>query len=145
MKPKYIDHYMIHTVTISVLLFTAIPSFAEDWETIITTKNYDVLVDLDAYNVQDSLPYITFNTAYKATQSYHVNAVQFEYLQKHTTTQFDCVAHTYKNLKTVYYKQNKQVVGRGGSQNKFSAIPPNSTLASLESLVCQVHKMVDGH
>lgn len=145
MKRKKTDHVMMHTVTIAALLLTALPSVAEDWETIITTQSYDVLVDLDAYNVQDGLPYITFNTAYKATQSYHMNAVQFDYLQKHTTTQFDCAAHTYKNLKTVYYKQNKQVVGRGGSQNKFSAIPPNSTLASLESLVCQVHKMVGGH
>lgn len=145
MKPNLTYKSIIGAATVSALFMTALPSFAADWETIITTSDYDVIVDLDAYNVLDGLPFITSNTRYKTTQPFHVRSVQFAYIQKHITMQFDCDAHTYKHLKTVYFNQQMQLVGRAKAQTNFYAVQPNTTVASLESLVCQVHKMVGGY
>jgi hypothetical protein len=143
---KLTIHYqaLTHALCLSAGLWLALPSHAADWETIITTKTYTLLVDLDTYNEDNGLPFITSNTRYKTTQPFKTKTAQFSYTEKHTTTQFDCQAQTYRSLKTVYYGQDRRIKGQANAQATFQAIPPKSSIAGLASLVCQVHLMVGG-
>lgn len=144
MKRRIIFKESIKTLLCMALITSVHHVLAADWESIAQTASYEMLVDIDSFNVEAGHPYMTANTVYKTTQTYDGHGVKFNYLTKHTTTQFNCQAHTYKQLKTLYYNANQRVVGHTKAQAQFNKIIPNSTMATLESLVCQVHKMVGG-
>ena len=144
MKQLKLNKKLTKPMLYIILFFSATHIQAADWETIVKTPEYEILVDIDSFNVDKGLPYITANTAYKTTQNYQKNNVKFSYLTKHITTQFNCQTHIYKQLNRVYYNKNNTVVARAKGQASFNAIIPKSSIAALESLVCQVHKMVGG-
>ncbi len=149
MKPSHslylptLSAYM-HAVGI-VLCCTVFDASAADWTSISKTKQYEVLVDMDSYNESAGIPYISTKTLYVKPQNYRKNALKFSYSESHSTTQFNCSAHTYKINSTQFYSANKKLVGSEKGDIFFKPITAGSKDTELESLVCQVHQMVGGN
>ena len=124
---------------------TTFGALAADWTSISKTKQDEVLVDMDSYNESAGIPYISTKTLYVKPQNYRKNALKFSYSESHSTTQFNCSAHTYKINSTQFYSANKKLVGREKGDISFKPVTVGSKHAALESLVCQVHQMVGGN
>ncbi len=118
---------------------------AADWTSISKTKQNEMLVDMDSYNESAGIPYITAKTVFLMPQNYRKNALRFSYTESHSTTQFNCALHTFKTNATQFFDVNKKLVGSEKGDDSFKPITAGSKDASLESLVCQVHKMVGGN
>ena len=128
-----------------VLCCTIFEAAAADWTSISKTKQDEVLVDMDSYNESAGIPYISTKTLYVKPQNYRQNSLKFSYSESHSTTQFNCSAHTYKINSTQFYSANKKLVGSEKGDISFKAIAAGSKNSELASLVCQVHKMVGSH
>lgn len=137
---KYI---FIHVVSMSLSLI-ALEVLAADWTSINKTKEYEMLVDIDSYNESEGYPYITTKTIFKKLQNYHSKQNAFTYLENHSTTQFNCALHISRNTMSRFYDQKNNLTGSEKVINEFKPVAMGSTNASLEGLVCQVHKMVGG-
>lgn len=124
---------------------TVLEAVAADWMSISKTKQDEMLVDMDSYNESAGMPYITAKTVFLTPQNYRKNALKFSYAESHFTSQFNCTLHTFKNNSMQFYDINKKLVGSEKGDSSFKPIIAGSKDASLESLVCQVHKMVGGH
>jgi len=122
---------------------------AADWTSISKTKQAEVMVDMDSYNETDGLPYISTKTLFVQPQNYRKNTLKFSYRESHTTSQFNCTQHTVKHSATQFFDQNnnlnKKLVGNEKGDDVFKPVVIGSKDAALESLVCQVHKMVGGN
>ena len=134
----------IHAVGI-FLCCTAFGASAADWTSISKTKQDEVLVDMDSYNESAGIPYISTKTLYVKPQNYRQNSLKFSYSESHSTTQFNCSAHTYKINSTQFYSVNKKLVGSEKGDMSFKPVTVGSKNAALSELVCQVHKMVGGN
>lgn len=131
----------MHAVAI-VLCCSISEVIAADWTSISKTKQDELLVDMDSYNESAGIPYISTKTLYVKPQNYRNKVSKFSYSESHSTTQFNCSAHTYKINSTQFYSANKKLVGSEKGDISFKPIIAGSKDAALESLVCQVHKMV---
>lgn len=118
---------------------------AADWTSISKTKQDEVLVDMDSYNELAGIPYISTKTQFVNPQNYRKNALTFSYTESHSTSQFKCAQHTMKINATQFFDANKKHVGSEKGDDVFKPVFAGSKDAALESLVCQVHKMVGGH
>lgn len=127
-----------------LLLLTSFTASATDWTSISKAKEYEMLVDMDSYNESDGHPYITTKTIYKKLQKYQKNKIKFTYIESHTTSQFNCVTHLYRNTAVSFYDQKSKLVGTEKGNIKFEPTIHDSTNNSLEGLVCQVQRMVGG-
>ncbi len=134
----------VHAIGI-FLCCTAFCASAADWTSISKTKQDEVLVDMDSYNESAGIPYISTKTLYAKPQNYHQNSLKFSYSESHSTTQFNCSAHTYKINSTQFYSANKKLVGSEKGDMSFKPVTAGSKNAALSELVCQVHKMVGGN
>ena len=131
------------------LLLCASSALAADWESIIKTPQYEILVDIDSFNVRDGYPFIEAKKVFKTPQRYQYKGNYFMVLEHHSVTQFDCKLHRYKELGADYYNQDNQhkalqLVHHQNPSTVFQPVINNTNHAALESLVCQVHKMVGG-
>ncbi|WP_047540457.1 surface-adhesin E family protein [Methylotenera versatilis] len=124
---------------------TALEAVAADWTSISKTKQEEMLVDMDSYNESAGMPYITTKTLFLKPQNYRKNALKFIYSESHSTTQFNCALHTFKTNAMQFFDANKKLVGSEIGDDFFKPVAANSKDAALESLVCQVHKMVGGN
>lgn len=118
---------------------------AADWTSISKTNQDEMLVDMDSYNETAGLPYISTKTLFVQPQNYRKNGFKFSYRESHTTSQFNCSQHTVKNSAKQFFDAHKKLVGSEKDDDAFKPIVASSKDSSLESLVCQVHKMVGGH
>ena len=128
-----------------VVCCTIFEAAAADWTSISKTKQDEVLVDMDSYNESAGIPYISTKTLYVKPQNYRQNSLKFSYSESHATTQFNCNAHAYKINSTQFYSANKKLLGSEKGDMSFKPVTAGSKNAALESLVCQVHKMVGGN
>jgi len=129
----------------ATLCCSSIQAIAADWTLISKTKQAEMLVDMDSYNEKDGLPYISTKTLFVKPQNNSKNALKFSYKESHTTSQFNCTEHTVKNSATQFFDANKKLVGNEKGDAFFKPVIAGSKDAALESLVCQVHKMVGGN
>lgn len=149
MKPMNPSHQyplqaFIHAVGV-VLCCASFEAAAADWTSISKDKQSEILVDMDSYNESDGLPYIVSKTQFFKPQIYRKNALEFSYTESLSTTQFNCALHTFKNNSTLFYNASKKRVGSEKNDFSFKPIMAGSKYIPLESLVCQVHKMVGGN
>ena len=128
----------------AILCCSSIQAISADWTSINKTKQAEMLVDMDSYNETDGLPYISTKTLFVQPQNYRKNVVKFSYKESHTTSQFNCTEHTVNNSATQFFDVNKKLVGNEKGDAFFKPVVAGSKDAALESLVCQVHKMVGG-
>lgn len=138
--PQKACFYLLSTI-FCCAVFEAV---AADWTSISQDKNSEMLVDMDSYNESDGLPYISSKTLFLKPQNDRKNGLNFSYSESRSTTQFNCTLHTFKDNATQFYSANKKLVGNKKSDGLFKPISAGSKYAALESLVCQVHKMVGG-
>jgi len=129
----------------AALCCSSLQAIAADWTSISKTKQAEMLVDMDSYNESEGLPYISTKTLFIQPQNYRKNALKFSYKESHTTSQFNCTQHTVKNSATQFFDSNKKLVGNDKGDASFKPVVAGSKDAALESLVCQVHKMVGGN
>ena len=127
----------------AILCCGSLQVIAADWTSISKTKHAEMQVDMDSYNETDGLPYISTKTLFIHPQNFRKNALKFSYKESHSTSQFNCTEHTVKTSATQFFTQQK-LVGSEKGDNAFKPMIAGSKEASLESLVCQVHKMVGG-
>ena len=130
---------------IYLLAAASLEAVAADWTSISKTKQDEVLVDMDSYNESAGIPYISTKTLYVKPQNYRKISPKFSYSESHSTTQFNCSAHTYKINSAQFYSANKKLVGSDKGDISFKPIIAGTKDAELASLVCQVHKMVGGN
>ena len=134
----------------ATLCISSLQAIAADWTSISKTKQGEILVDMDSYNEtldneMHALPYISTKTLFVQPQNYRKNALKYSYRESRTTSQFNCTEHTVKNSATQFFDVHKKLVGSEKGDDIFKPVVAGSKDASLESLVCQVHKMVGGH
>jgi hypothetical protein len=134
----------IYLLTLSAIC-TISEAAAADWTSISKTKQDEILVDMDSYNESAGIPYVNTKTLFVKPQNYRKNALKFSYTESHSTTQFNCALHKFKTNATQFFDQNKKLVGSEKGDDSFKPITAGSKDTSLESLVCQVHKMVGGN
>lgn len=123
-------------------MLTCTNVFATEWEQIIQKSDRKVLVDLDSYTVGNGYPIMTTKTIFTKPQS-NTRESKKSYISKVTTSQYNCEQHTFKNLHTLYLDQKNRTVDKTSSLD-YNAIRKDSIDQEIESLVCQVHKMVGG-
>ena len=143
LKPTVCAQKAYRYLLAAILCCGSLQVIAADWTSISKTKHAKILVDMDSYNETDGLPYISTKTLFIQPQNYRKNGLKFSYKESHSTSQFNCTEHTVKNSTTQFFTQQK-LVGSEKGDNAFKPIIAGSKEASLESLVCQVHKMVGG-
>ena len=129
----------------ATLCCNSLQAIAADWTSINKTKQAEMLVDMDSYNETDGLPYISTKTLFTQPQNYRNNSLKFSYRESHSTSQFNCTQHTVKNSVKQFVDVTKKLVGSEKGDDSFKPVVAGSKDAALESLVCQVHKMVGGN
>jgi len=129
----------------AALCCSSLQAIAADWTSISKTNKAEMLVDMDSYNEKDGQPYISTKTLFTQPQNYRNNSLKFSYRESHSTSQFNCTQHTVKNSATQFFDVNKKLVGSEKGDAAFKPVIAGSKDAALESLVCQVHKMVGGN
>jgi hypothetical protein len=125
-------------------LLTAFDALAVDWSSVIKTQDTEVLVDMDSYSSAAGLPYISTQSKFKTEQTYYHQQTTWLYLRKTSRAQFNCAQHTVRNLAVTFYSASNQRLGREKENKTFEKVDPGSVNQQLESLVCQVYKMVGG-
>lgn len=137
-------------ITLSNLMFIR-GAHAVDWEHIIDTQDGKVYVDLDSYDDDDMYSRITTRTSYKSPQSASAHddkssnksMSKKSYSSKMVTAQFDCKQHTISILSVVLMDKQGKFVARETPAAHSSPVT-DKTDQGVETLVCQVRKMVKG-
>ncbi|MDO9051271.1 MAG: hypothetical protein Q8J59_07185 [Methylotenera sp.] len=128
----------------ALLLSTSTTSLAVEWDSIIKKADYEILVDIDSYNVANGFPYILTKTVFKKSQTYINNQKVLTYQYQIKSTQFNCKQSLFKTTSTDFYnRQNKRLISEK-NMTEFKPIIVGSDEFSVAQLVCQVHKMVGG-
>jgi hypothetical protein len=132
------------TTTAMLLLFTTIDAAAVEWTSIILKPEYEVLVDIDSYDVAEGYPYIITKTIFKREQIFVKNKLNIQYAYHVKNTQFNCKTPLFKVKSTDFYNSKGKVLASDKKPVAFKAISPSSDEFAVGQLVCQVHKMVGG-
>jgi hypothetical protein len=128
----------------TVLLSTCINALAVEWNSIVKKPNYEILVDIDSYDVVAGYPYILTKTIFKKSPSYSSHATLVNYQYQLKKTQFNCKQAMYKVTSIDFYnKKNKLLISEKPTK-EFIPIISSSDEFSVGQLVCQVYKMVGG-
>ena len=129
---------------LGLLLCTSTQIYAADWESIKKTKDYELLVDMDSYNVADGLPLITAKTVFTSSKSLVLNNKKMVFTKELSTKQFNCKLQSYKQLETRFLNKKNVLIWSEIGVKSFEPIALGSNNATISSLVCQVHKMLGG-
>jgi hypothetical protein len=129
---------------LALTLFTSFNTFATDWATIKKTNKYELLVDMDSYNESAGLPFITTKTIFNIPINRQINGKNLSYIEEHSISQFNCSTHTYKIFESHFFKPKNKLILSGKGMESFKTLEKGSDMASISSLVCQVHQMVSG-
>jgi hypothetical protein len=120
-------------------LFSFGHAYATEWERIIDKPSDMIFVDLDSYSSKNGYPSMLIKTVSKSAV-HHLNKNSLKPETKIYRAQFDCAQHLVKKMEA-----NKNVLAPVEySSNQFKPVLPQSLDQEIESLVCQVHKMVGG-
>jgi phage terminase small subunit len=66
------------------------------------------------------------------------------YIEQRAMPQFNCTTHKIKTPAIKMLDRHGKIVASNSSKNQFNPVIAGSSDAQVESLVCQVHKMVGG-
>lgn len=127
-----------------LLLCSTSPATAEDWTSIIKNNDYEVLVDIDSYNVEGNTPYITAKTIFESPQTYLVNQKKIPYTISIKNMLFNCAEPVYKTKSIELYDKKNKLVVLEKEVSVFKKIESNTTEFSIGQLTCQVHQMLGG-
>ncbi len=119
-------------------------AYAEDWSSVIKTTESNIAVDMDSYDESKGYPSITTSTQYKKPQTIHINNHNLSYIEKRATPLFNCQTHAIKLSRVEMLDKKGKKIANEIAKDQFSPIETGSIDAQIESLVCQVHKMVGG-
>lgn len=133
----------LHVLTI-LLLCTTSPAMAEDWTSIIKNNDYEVLVDIDSYNVEGNTPYITAKTIFESSQIYSLNKKKISYTTSIKNLLFNCAEPAYKTKSIELYDKKDKLLVLEKEVSAFKKIESNTTEFSIGQLTCQVHQMLGG-
>lgn len=127
-------------------IFLGFSSFANavDWSNVIKNQDANISVDMDSYDEAKGYPSIITKTRFTKPQTINVNAKKVSYLEQRAMPQFNCSSHQIKIPAIDMFDKHGKKVATDVSKNQFAPITGGSIDAQLESLVCQVHKMVGG-
>jgi hypothetical protein len=128
----------------AVLLSTCMNAIAVEWDLVIKKTDYEILVDIDSYDVAEGYPYILTKTIFKNPLPYtsHKKLVNYQYQLKNT--QFNCKQAMYKVTSIDYYNNKNKLLISEKPAIAFMPITSGSDEFSVGQLVCQVYKMVGG-
>lgn len=140
---KFINYNKLRPI-LALTLFTSFNTFAADWASIKKTNQYDLLVDMDSYNESANLPFITTKTSFKSAIKHQINGKILLYIEELSISQFNCNMNTYKVLETHFFKPKNKLILSEKGMGSFKTLEKGSDMASISSLVCQVHQMVSG-
>lgn len=125
-------------------LLAAVDARATDWSSVIQSPESEVLVDMDSYSSAAGLPLISTQTKFKSAQTYRQQQTTWHYLRTTSQAQFNCTQHSVRNVDIAFYNAQDQLLGHKKGNKAFEKVQPNSVNQQLESLVCEVYKMVGG-
>jgi hypothetical protein len=117
---------------------------AADWSTVIKNQGFIISVDMDSYDETQGYPSIVTKTRFKKPETTEINSKKISFLEQRATPQFNCLTHQIKTPSIDMLDKRGKTVATDTSKNAFSPVATGSIDAQLESLVCQVHKMVGG-
>lgn len=126
----------------ALLCFANTHVLATEWEKIIQINEAQIYADLDSYTVINGNPSLTTKTVFKTPQRL-VNQANVSYIIKIRNSVFNCKEHTVKDLTQTFYSKNNTLL-LNTSSTMFKATNADSIDQQIESLTCQVHKMVGG-
>ncbi len=117
---------------------------AVDWSNVIKNQDANIAVDMDSYDEAKGYPSIITKTRFTKPQTIDVNAKKVIYIEQRAMPQFNCNTHQIKTPTIDMFDKHGKKVTTDTSKNLFTPVMAGSVDAQLESLVCQVHKMVGG-
>lgn len=130
---------MILQVSTIIILMHIAPACAADWEKILDRSKDTIYVDLDSFASSDGYPSILIKSIPKPS-GMNVDANAAKLAVKTDRFQFDCNQHQVRKIT----HNNEPLDSRKNSMMQFRPVAPNSLDQEIESLVCQVNKMVGG-
>lgn len=114
-------------ISLSILfILSSNQLWATEWEKIIQTKQEVIYVDSDSFDQTDNLP----SMIVKHAQSKQPSATLLRY-------QFNCSQHMFRTLDATNGLKLT-------TKPLFKPIQANSQAQQIESLTCQIHKMLGG-
>jgi hypothetical protein len=129
----------------TVLLLSSISSaMATEWTSIIKNNDYEVLVDIDSYNVEGNMPYMTTKTIFNKPQTYTLKEKSIQYSARIQSMQFNCVQPQYKTKSIALYDDQNKLLALDKNVSAYKKITGNSQAFSIGQLTCQVHSMLGG-
>jgi hypothetical protein len=141
---KKINNYNMLAAAFIIILCSSVDIYAADWASIKKTKDYELLVDMDSYNVSQGLPFITEKKRFNNPKKLAFKGNEQLYIEEHAKKLFNCKLQSYKVLEISYFKKKNILIGTENGVNSFIKLKPASDNAAIASLVCQVHKMLGG-
>jgi len=132
------------SILTALLLCSISNAVATEWTSIIKHNDYEVFVDIDSYNIEESTPYITSKTIYKAPQTYLLNQKKVQYSASVESLQFNCIDPLFKIRSIELYDQNNKLLLLEKEVSVFKEIKSNTQVFSIGQLTCQVHQMLGG-
>ena len=109
-----------------VLVFSSNQLMATEWEKIIQTKQEVIYVDSDSFDQTDNLP----SMIVKHARTKQPSGSLLRY-------QFNCSQHLFRTLEATNGLKLT-------TKPSFKPIQANSQVQQIESLTCQIHKMLGG-
>jgi len=128
----------------TTLMSFSINTLAVEWTSIITKPKYEILVDIDSYDMANGYPFILTKTVFKQEQSLLTKAPNKPYIYTIKKMQFNCKNPLFKVNSTDFFNRKDKLVGKDNAKHEFSPIIQGTDEFSVGQLVCQVHQMVGG-
>jgi hypothetical protein len=138
------NNYNMLAAAFILLFCSSADIYAADWASIKKTKDYELLVDMDSYNVSQGLPFITAKKRFNSPKKIAFNGYAQLYIEEQAKKLFNCKLQSYRVLETSYFKKKNILIGTEKGVNSFIKLKPASDDATTANLVCQVHKMLGG-
>ena len=123
----------------ALILLSSSHACATEWEKIADRSHDAIYVDLDSYATTDGYPSILIKTTPKL-ESRNANSVNDKAVAKIDRFQFDCKQHQVRKV----IGSNRLTAASKNTTSQFRPISPQTLEQEIESLVCQVNKMVGG-
>lgn len=127
-----------------LLCFTASSCFAADWTPIIEKDDYQILVDIDSYKVEASLPLMTIKTLHKTAQTQQTDQKAVTYQSSVKNMQFNCQEPYFRITSEQLFDQANQLAFANMQATDFKKIEMGTDTFSIGQLTCQVHQMLGG-
>ena len=131
--------------TAAILLACSIPTaMAIEWTSIIKSKDYEIFVDIDSYNVEGNYPHLISKTIFNSPQTYLLNNKEMQYFITIQNVEFNCNEPLFKMKSIDLYDLNSELLTSKKGSAAFKKINANTHEFAIGQLTCQVHQMLAG-